>query len=94
MACLSLYPKSPYQGRQSIYWNRTQLFILPSFSNKPCIPTQYLNNMRYHQMKTLSVLLDLCAGNSLVTSEFSTQGPVMQSFDVFFDLCLNHWLSK
>ena len=38
-------------------------------------------------------LLSLCAGNSQVTSEFTSQRPVKQSFDVFFDLCLHKWLS-
>ena len=35
----------------------------------------------------------LC-GNSPVTGEFPSQRPVMRSFDVFFDLCLNKRLSK
>ena len=35
-----------------------------------------------------------CAGNSPVTGEFPTQRPVMQSFDIFFDLRLNKRLSK
>ena len=39
-------------------------------------------------METFSALLDLCVGNSLVTDEFPAQRPVMQSFDVFFDLHL------
>ena len=47
-----------------------------------------------HQMVTFSVLLAICAGNSLVTSEFPAQRPVTRSFDVFFDLRLNKWLSK
>ena len=47
-----------------------------------------------HQMETFSVLLALCARNSRVTSEFPSQRPVMQSFDVFCDLCLNKCLSK
>ena len=42
----------------------------------------------------ISVLLALCAGNSLVTSEFSSQRPVMRSFYVFFDLCPIKRLSK
>ena len=33
-------------------------------------------------------------GNSPVTGEFPSQWPVTQSFDVFFDLCLNKCLSK
>ena len=45
-----------------------------------------------HQMDTLSALLALCTGNSPVTGEFPSQGPVTRSFDVFFDLCLNIWI--
>ena len=41
-----------------------------------------------------STLLALCAGNSLVTGEVPAQRPVTRSFDVFFDLCVNKWLSK
>ena len=47
-----------------------------------------------HQMETFSALLGICAGNSLVTSEFPSQRPVTRSFDVFFDLRLNKRLSK
>ena len=47
-----------------------------------------------HQMETFFALLAICAGNSPVTSEFPTQRPVTRSFDVFFDLRLNIWLSK
>ena len=50
--------------------------------------------MRHHQMETVSTLLALCAGNSPVIGEFPSQTPVMLSFDVFFDLCLNKWLGK
>ena len=39
-------------------------------------------------------LLALCAGNSPATGEFPSQRPVTQSFDIFFDLCLNKRLSK
>ena len=46
------------------------------------------------EWKHFSVLLAICAGNSLVTGEFPTQRPVTWSFDVFFDLRLNKWLSK
>ena len=45
-------------------------------------------------MDTISGLLALCAGNSLVTGEFPSQRPVTQSFDVFFDLRVNKQLSK
>ena len=48
----------------------------------------------HHQMEAFSMLLALCAGNSPVTGEFPLQRPVTRSFDVFFDLCLNQWLSK
>ena len=36
-----------------------------------------------------SALLALCKGNSQVTDGFPPQGPVIQSFDVFFDLWKN-----
>ena len=44
-----------------------------------------------HQVEKFSTLLALCEENSPVTSEFSSQKPVTQSFDVFFDLHLNCW---
>ena len=47
-----------------------------------------------HQMKTFSVLLALCAGNSPVPGEFPAQRPVTRSFDVHFDLRPNKRLSK
>ena len=46
------------------------------------------------QMETFFVLLALCEGNPLVNGGFPSLRPVMWSFDVFFDLCLNKWLSK
>ena len=49
---------------------------------------------RCHQMETFSVLLAICAGNSLVTGEFPTQRPVTRTFDVFFDPPVNKQLSK
>ena len=36
----------------------------------------------------------LCAGNSLVTGEFPSRGPMTRNFDVFFALSLNKRLSK
>ena len=48
----------------------------------------------HHQTETISALLDLCAGNSPVTSKFPAKRPVTRSFDVSFDLCLNKRLSK
>ena len=47
-----------------------------------------------HQMETFSALLAICAGNSPVTGEFHAQRPVTRSFDVFFDLRPDEWLSK
>ena len=47
-----------------------------------------------YQMIIYSALLALCTGNSSVTTEFPSHRPVMQSFDVFFDLPLNKRLSK
>ena len=48
---------------------------------------------RYQIMETFSALLVLCAGNSLVTSEFPAQRPMTRSFDACFYLCLNKRLS-
>ena len=45
-------------------------------------------------METFSALLALSVGNSQVTGEFPAHRPVTWSFDVFFELCLNKWLSK
>ena len=46
-----------------------------------------------HQIEIFSVLLALCAWNSLVSGEFPSQRTVTWSFDVFFDLHLNKRLS-
>ena len=43
-----------------------------------------------HEMETFSALLAIC----VVPGEFRAQGPVTQSFDVFFDLRPNKQLSK
>ena len=45
-------------------------------------------------METFSALLAICAENSPVPGEFSTQRPVTRSFDVYFDLRPNKGLSK
>ena len=49
-----------------------------------------------HQMETFSASLAICAGNSPVTGEFSTQRPVTRSFDVFFLICAwtNDWVNN
>ena len=45
-------------------------------------------------METLSALLALFWGNSLVIGELPAYRPVTRSFDVFFDVRLNKWFSK
>ena len=45
-------------------------------------------------METFAALLAICTGKSPVHGEFPAQRPVTRSFDVFFDLRLNKWLSK
>ena len=47
-----------------------------------------------HQTETFSALLSLCARNSPVSGEFPAQRAVTRSFNVFYDLRLNKWLSK
>ena len=42
----------------------------------------------------ISALLAICVWNLPVTGEFPAQRSVTRSFDVFFDLHLNYWLSK
>ena len=49
---------------------------------------------RRHQIKTFSALLALCEENTPVIGGFLWQRPVRGSFDIFFDLRLNEWLSK
>ena len=43
--------------------------------------------------RNISALLALCAGNSSVTGEFPSQGPVTRCFGVFFDL-QNGWVNN
>ena len=69
--------------------------------NATCFHVLRLGNLQYrstpwwrHQMETFSALLDLCAGNSPVTSEFPSQRPVTRSFDVSLICALNKRLSK
>ena len=47
-----------------------------------------------HDTETLSTLLALCEGNPPVTGRYLSQRPVMQTFDVFFVVCLNKSLDK
>ena len=75
----------------NFWWNKYQCNVLlrVQLTNYPCFGSWWR-----HQMETFSALLVLCAWNSPVTGEYPTQRPVMRSFDVFFDLRLNKWLSK
>ena len=47
-----------------------------------------------HQKETFTALLALCVGKPTATGGFLLQRPVTRSFDVFFDLRLNKWMSK
>ena len=58
------------------------------------ITRPYGTSWWHHQMETFSPLLALCAGNSLVTSEFPSQRPVTRSFDVFFHLRVKGWVNN
>ena len=53
-----------------------------------CVMTYTYKSWWCHEMETFSALLAICAGNSPVTGEFPAQRPVMQSFDIVFDLRL------
>ena len=74
----------------SMFSKVTEIKFLPKglSSNKPA------SAWWRHQMKTFSALLAICAENSPVPGEFSTQRPVTRSFDVYFDLRPNKGLSK
>ena len=61
---------------------------------KYCVKSQDSISWWRHQMEPFFALLALCAGKSPVTGEFSAQRSVTRSFDVFFDVRLNKWLSK
>ena len=47
-----------------------------------------------HKMETFFALLALCEENPRFTSWFPVERPVVRSFDVSFDLCLDKRLSK
>ena len=69
-----------------VFWIRSMVHACPSNYH-------HISWWR-HVMETFSALLAICAENSPVRGEFPIQRPVMRSFDVFFDLRLNKWLSK
>ena len=75
--------------------NESSSFLATGYWCGPLVSSQFpINSWWRHQMETFSALLAFCAQNSPVPGEFSTQRPVTQSFDVFFDLQLNKELSK
>ena len=73
------YSAKPFFGEA--VWYEIQIYI-PS------------NHDDVIKMEIFSALLAICAGNSPVSSEFPPHRPVTHSFDVFFDLHQNKWLSK
>ena len=66
-------------------------FILQFNSSRPS--DVYIPWWR-RRMETFSTFLALCEDNPPVTTGFASQRPVMQSFEVFFDLHLNKRLIK
>ena len=54
----------------------------------------FVDSMMTSSNGNISASLALCAENSPVTGEFPSQMPVTRSFDVFFYLRLNKWLSE
>ena len=45
-------------------------------------------------METFSALLAVCEGNPPVTGGFTSQRPVMWSFDIFFDFALEQTVEQ
>ena len=90
--CISIYTNhvsmiSTSRRRNEFSMNQTR--VLTSLWPNELI---WLHSMMTSSNENFSALLAICAGNSPVTDEFPT--PVTRSFDVFFDLRLNKWLSK
>ena len=79
------------QRQKNIYFSFFKFFFLIIWLK---IYGDRLTPWWHHNMETFSVLLAICGGNSPVPGEFPAQKPVTWSFDVFFDLRLNKWLSK
>ena len=86
---------------REFYWWKTQLHISKMYQHmhipqwrcfphgRPFVALPWWR----HQLETFSLLLALCAGNSLVTGEIPAQRPVTRCFDVVFDLSLNKRLN-
>ena len=88
-ACLLMTWRSKKPGHMYEYYRRDSINVVHSL-----VPTRIWLPWWRHQMEKNSEILALCEGNPPVTSGFPSQRPVMQSFDVFFDLRLNKRLSK
>ena len=79
-----------FTERQQQHW---KFVVIATYC---CVPTRNIGIIwRRHQMETFSELLDLCAGNWLVTGEFPSQRPVTRSFDVSL-ICawINDWVNN
>ena len=81
------------------YYSPTESFIYVTSSTESAQVSYRNSPIESHYMMTSSNgkilrVTGLCAGNSPVTGDFSSQRPVTQSFDVYFDLRLNKRLSK
>ena len=95
------WPNANIAWRQNWNLNDVLLVFVPSyifFYSKFTHSTNRELHKRRHddviKLKLFPALLAICAVNSPVRSEFPAQGPMTQSFDVFFDLRLNKRLSK
>ena len=76
------------------YWNLLQSKSLHEYPMIIVLSKPWTFLCWRHQMQAFSALLALCAGNSPTTGEFPSLGPVMRSFDVFFDLRLKKRLGN
>ena len=78
----------------SDFWNGCLIMIVYGVENGRSRSVCYNFSWWRHQTEIFSALLALCAGNSPVTGEIPSQGPVTRSFEVFFDQRLNQRFSK
>ena len=86
MSTSCLYILTVWNGRYNVSCPDWKWILTPSDVSKSSYVIKW---------KHFSVLLALCAGNSLVTGEFRIQRSVTRSFDdVFFDLRVYKRLSK
>ena len=79
---------------QVMVWCQKAIVWIKDDQVQLCQMSSLCHRWWHYRMETFSSLLDLCAGNSPVTTEFPSQKPVTRYFDVFFYLRLNKCLSK